>query len=111
MDLLSIESDAKTVKGKAFGVSTAVGYMAPAMISGWEVCDHRSPGCTIACLYTSGHGVQEIVQRARIARTTMFFQQREAYALQIEREIVASQKPRFMTTPKALSARLRSRTA
>jgi hypothetical protein len=89
MDFLSIESDAKTVKGIAYGVSTAVQYMAPASISGYEVCPNRSHGCTLACLYESGHGVQTAVKAARIRRTVAFFQNRDAYALQLEREITA----------------------
>ena len=55
-NLLSVSTDAKTVKGEKIGVLTGVLYLAPADVSGREVCAKRSKGCTDACLYTAGRG-------------------------------------------------------
>ena len=46
----------KTDKGRSRGYSTAIMYFAPADLSGYDVCQYRSAGCTAACLNTAGHG-------------------------------------------------------
>ena len=71
--------NAKTPKGENIGVLTGILYLAPAKISGYEVCPRRSEGCTKACLYSSGRGKFSTVQQARIRRTKMFFEQRELF--------------------------------
>lgn len=78
----------KLKKGRARGYSSAVLHLAPANRSGREVCHYRSKGCTLACLNTAGHGgikLDELglnaVQRARIARTDMFFDARDLFFL------------------------------
>jgi len=70
----------KTDKGRARGYSTAIMYFAPANLSGYDVCQYRSEGCTASCLNKSGHGLIGLdseglnpPQRARIARTKLFF--------------------------------------
>lgn len=80
----------KLKKGRARGYSSAVLHLAPANRSGREVCHHRSKGCTLACLNTAGHGGIQLdslglndVQRARIARTNMWFDARYAFFLQL----------------------------
>jgi hypothetical protein len=45
--------------------------LAPAKLSGFEMCRGRSKGCTAACLNTAGRGQQTITQRARIAKTIL----------------------------------------
>ncbi len=73
-------SNAKTRKmAKELGIESAILYLAPAKISGREVCSGRSAGCTLACLYTAGMGVFPNVQQARIAKTQRFFDDREAF--------------------------------
>src|SRR5580765_694579 len=80
----------KLKKGRARGYSSAVLHLAPANLSGREVCHHRSKGCTLACLNTAGHGGIMLdafglndVQRARIARTNMWFDARDAFFVQL----------------------------
>jgi hypothetical protein len=79
----------KTDKGRERGYSTAIMYFAPADLSGYDVCQYRSHGCTAACLNTSGNAglgfdsanyhrgtawsTLNDPQRARIARTRLFF--------------------------------------
>lgn len=74
--LLSINADAKTPKGNALGYMTGILYLAPANLSGNEVCPWRTPGCTAACLNTSGRGKFANVQLARIRKTRWFFSNR-----------------------------------
>lgn len=48
--LLSINADAKTVKGNSRGYLTGVLYLAPYNLSGRQVCPKASEGCAAACL-------------------------------------------------------------
>jgi len=92
MKLLNIDQNAKTVKGQKRGYLTGVLYLAPANLSGYEVCPGRSPGCTAACLYTSGHGSFPKVKSARVKKTKWFFEQRNAFMAQLAKEIEALAK-------------------
>ena len=92
--LLTIDADPKTVKGRKKGYRTAVLYLAPADLSGYEVCPMRSKGCTAACLNTAGRaGIIKSgehtnpIQQARIRRTVMYFEQRETFLTQLVKEI------------------------
>ena len=71
------------------GYLTAMMYLAPNSISGFNVCQFASPGCTLACLYTSGHGQFEKTKKARIKRTNVFFLNREQFIKQLIKEILA----------------------
>ena len=79
----------KTTKGEKLGILTGILYMAPARISGFEVCPRRSEGCTQACLYTAGMGAFSNVQQARINKTKLFFEQREEFMNQLRKDIKA----------------------
>ena len=85
--LLSIEADAKTVKGNKYNILTGVMYLAPHNISGNQVCPKASAGCIAACLYTAGRGVYDKVQSARISRTNWFFNDRAGFMQQLISEI------------------------
>ena len=90
MKLLSIGSDAKTVKGEKFGVMTGIQYLAPANVSGFNTCPNASEGCKAACLFTAGFaGVYATVNKARIEKTLFFFQNRAEYGKQLLKEIAA----------------------
>ena len=86
LNLLSMDN-AKTPKGENIGVLTGILYLAPAKISGYEVCPRRSEGCTKACLYSAGKGGFNNVQQARIRRTKMFFEQRELFLSMLRLDI------------------------
>jgi hypothetical protein len=79
----------KTTKGEKLGYLTGILYLAPAKISGYEVCPRRSAGCTDACLYTAGMGAFSNVQQARIAKTKMFFEDRDTFMDQLRKDIKA----------------------
>jgi hypothetical protein len=75
LSLLSVGSDAKTVKGETFNWSTAILYLAPASVARLgNVCPFASDGCKLACLYSAGRGGFTNVQEARIRKTRLFFE-------------------------------------
>ena len=91
-NLLSVSTDAKTVKGEKLGILTGVLYLAPANVSGREVCPKRSKGCTDACLYTAGRGAFNNVQQARLAKTNWFFDDRESFMATLAKNITSIAK-------------------
>lgn len=91
MELLTVENH-KTVKGEKLGILTGILYLAPANLSGWEVCPSRSPGCTSSCLFTAGRGAFSSVQKARLRKTTEFFQNREEFLKQLVKDITSIRK-------------------
>jgi hypothetical protein len=87
MELLSINADAKTVKGIKYGYLTAIQYLSPAKESGVNLCTFASNGCKAACLYTAGRGATDIIKRARLARTKLFLSNKYAYFSKLILEI------------------------
>ena len=85
--LLNIDKNAKTVKGQKFGYKTAILYLAPSNLSGFNVCPMASKGCKASCLNTSGHGAFSNVQLGRINKTRWFIQERESFLKQLIKEI------------------------
>ena len=85
--LLSVNADAKTSKGSGHGFLTGILYLAPAKESGFEVCPHRSEGCTTACLFTAGRGKFSNVRTARIRKTQFLFSDRKGFLSQLEKDI------------------------
>lgn len=86
-NLLGIGTDAKTSKGADYGYLTGILYLAPASISGWEVCPSRSEGCTQACLFTAGRGAFSNVQNARIRKTQLLFNNRAEFLKVLRNDI------------------------
>ncbi|MDJ0764836.1 MAG: hypothetical protein QNJ97_17780 [Myxococcota bacterium] len=106
MKLLNIDANPKTVKGQKQGYMTAVLYLAPFTAAGINVCPMAElAGCVAACLNTAGrggiakggatfapHGTElpdNAVQRARVARTRLYAEYRDAFMRQLERELHA----------------------
>jgi hypothetical protein len=106
--LLTI-SNPKTAKGEALGYWTAVLHLAPADLSGHNVCPTATAGCKAACLNTAGRGglmagsarltYDDVragklnrVQAARIRRTRLLFAARNGFLHQLHREIAAFAK-------------------
>jgi len=74
MNLLSVNTDAKTRKGTAQGYLTGILYLVPSDGSGLgNLCPNASPGCRAACLYTAGRGIMKPVQAGRMRKTKLFF--------------------------------------
>ena len=87
--LLNIDQNHKTVKGQKKGYMTAILYLAPVNLSGYQVCPQASAGCRAACLNTAGHGKAKFVQAARIRKTKMYFEDRQTFMSQLSAEISA----------------------
>ena len=85
--LLNIDNNAKTVKGQKFGYKTAILYLAPSDVSGFNVCPMASKGCKKVCLNTSGHGAFSNVQEGRINKTRWLIQEPDTFMKQFINEI------------------------
>lgn len=92
MKLLST-GNPKLMKGEKKGYLSFVLHLAPADLSGKEVCPKRTAGCTAACLNTAGRGGMfkpggtNAIQQARLRKTKMFFEQREEFMAALEADI------------------------
>lgn len=79
----SVNSSSKIAKGLKYNESTYILYLAPAKLSGYEVCPLRTDECTAACLNESGRNKIDIhknqINNARIKKTKMFFEDREFF--------------------------------
>lgn len=77
----------KTVKGEKQGVITGILYLAPASISGWNVCPKASEGCKKACLYKAGRGGLNSAQLARIKKTEFYYNNRKEFIDLLRKDI------------------------
>jgi len=83
----------KTEKGRGKGFWTFILHLAPAKLSGFQVCPMATRGCEAACLNTAGRGgmmagvsrltldmvqsgIRNTIQKARIRKTQAFFNHR-----------------------------------
>jgi len=96
MKLLST-GNPKLMKGEKQGYLSFVLHLAPSDLSGYNTCPMASAGCRAACLNTAGRGgifkkgeSTNVIQKARIAKTRMFFEDRETFMLQLVREVKAA---------------------
>ena len=91
--MLRIDGSTKVIKGNKLGYRTAILYLAPANMSGVNVCPMAQlAGCAEACLNTSGRGAMTGVQMSRLRKTLFWLQyQDEAIAL-IKSEIAMFEK-------------------
>jgi hypothetical protein len=93
MKLLST-GNPKILKGLKQGFNTYIMHLAPANLSGYETCPKRTAGCTAACLNTAGRGGMfkkgentNAIQKARIRKTKMFFENRTEFFTQLVKDI------------------------
>lgn len=98
MKLLSISSDAKTVKGEKKGYLTGILYLAPAFEAGITdaaghkvtLCPFASPGCTAACLYSAGRAaIFPAIKAARIEKTKALYSDPQGFKAQLAKDIAA----------------------
>jgi hypothetical protein len=82
--MLSVSSDAKTVKGLKLGFLTGILYLSPSDKSGRDVCPFaKKAKCKEPCLDEAGRGAMDFVQLARLAKTDWFFYSRETFMLEL----------------------------
>lgn len=89
---LLTQGNSKIVKGEKLGYITKGIHFAPANLSGFEVCQWRSKGCTMSCLNTAGRGQMNSIQNSRIAKTKLFFNQQFDFLTKLSKEISSSIK-------------------
>jgi hypothetical protein len=89
----------KIQKGTAKGYLSFILHLAPADLSGKEVCPKRTKGCTDACLNKAGRGgmfkrgeTTNVIQKARIRKTNEFFNNREQFMFDLYHDIVKAKK-------------------
>jgi hypothetical protein len=83
-------ANTKIKKGEKLGFMSFGIHLAPAKLSGFNVCKSASAGCAAACLNTAGMGIYSTVQAARIAKTKLFFSDKSAFLTQLAKEIGAA---------------------
>jgi hypothetical protein len=95
MKLLTV-GNPKLVKGQKQGYLSFVLHLAPSTLSGYNTCPMASVGCAAACLNTAGRGgifkkgeSTNNIQKARIRRTVMFFENRAEFMVTLVKEIRA----------------------
>ena len=99
MKLLN-SGNAKTIKGEKRGFITYGLHLAPSNLSGFNVCKDASSGCVAACLNTAGRGAMTSVQKARVAKTRLFFSNKFQFMENLYTEIesaIKSAKRKGMT--------------
>ena len=97
-------SNAKTDKASKL-VETAILHLSPSTVSGYNVCPLASEGCKKACLNTAGRGTFDNVQTARLNRTLLYFQDREAFWVAVIADIETLRR-RARKSGKAVAVRL-----
>lgn len=92
--LASPESNPKVAKnGKVVGVMSFPLHLAPASLSGFNVCPQASQGCIAACLHTAGNPAYMAGKTAsRIAKAQAYFRCRAAFMALLVFEIAAAQR-------------------
>ena len=86
-NVLGITADAKTSKGNKKGYLTGILYLAPAKLSGIEMCPGRTAGCTASCLFTAGRGKFYSTTRARTIKTLAYHFDKPRFTLSIKESI------------------------
>lgn len=83
-------SNTKTAKmAGELGIESLILHLAPARLSGFNMCPMASKGCAAACLNTAGRGQFDSTQLARIAKTKKFMADRVGFTNQLAKEIAA----------------------
>jgi hypothetical protein len=86
---------AKAIKAQGFGFVNAIHYMAPASLSGVNLCPHSSAGCRALCLgWESGQAGMvandadmNSVRKSRVQKAQRFMKERGAYMVDVVRSI------------------------
>lgn len=87
LKLISVGTNAKTVKSDGEDRLTAIMYLSSSDTSGYEVCPSKSKGCAESCLLTAGRGAMTSVQAARLRKTKLFFEDRDSFLTQLNADL------------------------
>ena len=88
--LMTIDGDAKTIKGDKLKVKTGIIYLAPSnTLNFYNTCPMaKLAGCEKACLYSAGRGKFTSVQLSRIRKTLYWIDRRDEFLTQLKYEIM-----------------------
>lgn len=94
-------ANAKTAKNSGRGYHSHILHLAPAKLSGFNMCPAASQGCAAACLNTAGRGRFDSIQYSRIRKTLFFVRFRNEFMLKLAREIsnIEKQSAKLGLTP------------
>ena len=89
----------KIQKGTKLGYLSFILHLAPSDLSGKNTCPKATKGCIAACLNTAGRGgmfkrgeTTNVIQKARIRKTEYFFNDRDAFMLDLANDIARAIK-------------------
>lgn len=86
--LAAPDANPKLAKSLKLRVLTAPIHLAPASLSGFNTCAMATAGCRAACLHTADNpAYMKAKEKARIARTKAYFQDRAAFMVALCEEI------------------------
>ncbi len=88
-------TNAKLAKGEneAFGNYMTFGLsLAPARVSGHQMCPKSTPGCRDSCIFTAGQAFFPSVPRSRIAKTLALFQHTGWFRKRLRYEVKRARK-------------------
>lgn len=84
------ESNPKVAKNGKQGVLSSPLHLAPASLSGFNVCPQASKGCIAACLHTAGNPLYMQAKHAsRIEKTKAYFSNRKTFLALVAFDIAA----------------------
>lgn len=90
-----INTSSKIKKGLKYDEMTYILYLAPALLSGYNVCPMSTKECIRLCLNESGHNRIDIhentINKARITKTKLFFENRPFFMAWLIDEIRSAQ--------------------
>ena len=84
--LMTIDGDAKTIKGDKLKVKTGIIYLTPSnTLNFYNTCPMaKLAGCEKACLYSAGRGKFTSVQLSRIRKTLYWIDRRDEFLTQLK---------------------------
>lgn len=93
-----VNHSSKLTKNGKVGQSTYGLYLAPASLSGYNVCLHSTPECRLGCLNTSGRAAIDIqsghttINDARVKKTKLFHEEQTFFMNWVIAEIKANKR-------------------
>jgi hypothetical protein len=85
--ILAVNRDTKTSKGVAFGALTGVQFLAPATLSGVNLCAWSTAACRSLCLFEAGRGSMHVVRDGRLRKSHLMLHQWNTYVGYLEDDL------------------------
>ena len=77
--ILAVGRDHKTVKGEEYGALTGIQFLAPAMLSGVNLCAWSTAACRALCLFEAGRGSMHVVRDGRLRMRHLMLHEWDRY--------------------------------